>query len=151
MPLLANVVPTDRAIAMRAVACDRALCQRLRHALREQGGCAGDALGLQGAAGSLGLMMYEDKMWLIEFGPLTSAARRAVIRDLRLTRFIYYCGWTRDGRFIVKHKTEGKRRTRKLTSLGRDAWRLCVSDWPRSTSGSPLHCVDATPLRQAAQ
>lgn len=29
-----------------------------------------------------------------------------------------------DGRFIVKHKTEGKRLTRKLTALRQDAWRL---------------------------
>jgi len=38
--------------------------------------------------------------------------------------FTQYCGQTRDGRFIVKHKTEGKRLTRKLTALRQDAWRL---------------------------
>ncbi|MER9294796.1 hypothetical protein NKI71_31870 [Mesorhizobium sp. M0510] len=38
--------------------------------------------------------------------------------------FTHYCGRTRDGRFIVKHKTEGKRLTRKLTALRQDAWRL---------------------------
>ena len=38
--------------------------------------------------------------------------------------FTHYCGRTRDGRFIVKHKTEGKRLTRKLTALCQDAWRL---------------------------
>jgi hypothetical protein len=30
---------------------------------------------------------------------------------------------TRDGRFIVKHKTEGKRLTRKLKALREGAWR----------------------------
>lgn len=39
-------------------------------------------------------------------------------------RFTHYCGRTRDGRFIVKHKTEGKRLTRKLTALRQEAWRL---------------------------
>jgi RNA-directed DNA polymerase len=36
-----------------------------------------------------------------------------------------YCGgWTRDGRFIVKHKTQSNRLTRKLTALRQEAWRL---------------------------
>jgi hypothetical protein len=38
--------------------------------------------------------------------------------------FTHYCGWTRDGRFIVKHKTQSQRLTRKLTALRREAWRL---------------------------
>ena len=33
-----------------------------------------------------------------------------------------YCGWTRDGRFIVKHKTRSL--TRKLTALRQDVRRL---------------------------
>jgi hypothetical protein len=35
----------------------------------------------------------------------------------------HYCGWTRDGRFIVKRKTRSKRLTRKLKELRREAWR----------------------------
>lgn len=31
------------------------------------------------------------------------------------------------GRFIVKHKTEGKRLTRKLTALRQEAWRLMLA------------------------
>ena len=38
--------------------------------------------------------------------------------------FTHYCGWTRDGRFIVKHKTQSQRLTRKLTALRQEAWRL---------------------------
>ena len=38
--------------------------------------------------------------------------------------FTHYCGWTRDGRFIVKHKTQSKRLTRKLKALREEAWRL---------------------------
>ena len=38
--------------------------------------------------------------------------------------FTHYCGWTRDGRFIVKHKTQSKRLTRKLKALRQEAWRL---------------------------
>ncbi|WP_376742639.1 hypothetical protein [Ensifer canadensis] len=37
--------------------------------------------------------------------------------------FIHYCGVTRGGRFIVKHKTEGKRLTRKLKALREGTWR----------------------------
>jgi hypothetical protein len=35
--------------------------------------------------------------------------------------FTHYCGWTRDGRFIVKHKTQSQRLTRKLTALRQEA------------------------------
>jgi RNA-directed DNA polymerase len=38
--------------------------------------------------------------------------------------FTDYCGWTRDGRFIVKHKTQSQRLTRKLKALRPEAWRL---------------------------
>src|SRR4051812_36965778 len=37
--------------------------------------------------------------------------------------FTHYCGWTRDGRFIAKHKTQSKRLTRKLKALRQEAWR----------------------------
>ena len=38
--------------------------------------------------------------------------------------FTHYCGWTRDGRFIVKRKTQSTRLTRKLKALRQEAWRL---------------------------
>jgi len=75
-----------------------------------------------------GLSLHEDKTRLIEFGRLPALTRRQ--RGVRRPEtfaflgFIHYCGWTRDGRFIVKHKTQGKRLTRKLKAVRQEAWRL---------------------------
>jgi group II intron reverse transcriptase/maturase len=75
-----------------------------------------------------GLALHEDKTRLIEFGRLPALARRQ--RDERRPEtfaflgFTHYCGWTRDGRFIVKHKTQSKRVSRKLTALHQEARRL---------------------------
>ena len=74
-----------------------------------------------------GLALHEDKTRLIEFGRLPALARRQ--RGQRrpgtfaFLGFTHYCGWTRDGRFIVKHKTQSKRLTRKLKALRQEAWR----------------------------
>ena len=74
-----------------------------------------------------GLTLHEDKTRLIEFGRLPALARRQ--RGQRrpgtfaFLGFTHYCGWTRDGRFIVKHKTQGKRLSRKLQALRQEAWR----------------------------
>jgi len=104
---------------------DRALHARLRHGLRKQGRCAGNALlALKAGLASFGLMLHEVKVRLIEFGRLAALSLqrlRVAARDLRLPRLYPYCGQTRDGRFIVKHKTEGKRLTRKLTALRQEA------------------------------
>ena len=68
-----------------------------------------------------GLALHEEKTRLIEFGRLPALARRQ--RGLRRPETFaflgstYYCGWTRDGRFIVKLKTQSKRLTRKLKAL----------------------------------
>jgi RNA-directed DNA polymerase len=64
---------------------------------------------------------------LIEFGRLP-ALRRQQRSERRpetfaFLGFTHYCGWTRDGRFIVKHKTQNQRLTRKLTVLRQEAWR----------------------------
>jgi RNA-directed DNA polymerase len=73
------------------------------------------------------LTLHEDKTRLIEFGRLPALARRQ--RDKRrpdtfaFLGFTHYCGWTRDGRFIVKRKTQSKRLTRKLKALRQEAWR----------------------------
>jgi len=74
-----------------------------------------------------GLALHEEKTRLIAFGRLTALDRaRAGLprpRTFAFLGFTHYCGWTRDGRFIVKHKTQSKRLTRKLNELRRDAWR----------------------------
>jgi group II intron reverse transcriptase/maturase len=75
-----------------------------------------------------GLALHEDKTRLIGFGRLPALARRRRgerrPETFAFLGFTHYCGWTRDGRFIVKHKTQSKRLSRKLTALRRDAWRL---------------------------
>jgi RNA-directed DNA polymerase len=74
-----------------------------------------------------GLSLHEDKTRLIEFGRLPAMARRQ--RGQRrpgtfaFLGFTHYCGWTRDGRFNVKLKTQSKRLTRKLKALRQEAWR----------------------------
>src|SRR3954453_2514692 len=56
-------------------------------------------------------------------------------------RFTHYCGWTRDGRFIVKHKTHSKRLSRKLTELRQQAWRLMHKPLAEQHPGSPACCA----------
>ena len=74
-----------------------------------------------------GLLLHEDKTRLIAFGRLPAMARqqRGERRPetFAFLGFTHYCGWTRDGRFIVKHKTQSKRLSRKLTALRQDARR----------------------------
>ena len=75
-----------------------------------------------------GLALHEDKTRLIEFGRLPALTRRQRgerrPETFALLGFTHYCGWTRDGRFIVKHKTQSKRLSRKLKALRQDAWRM---------------------------
>jgi len=75
-----------------------------------------------------GLSMHEDKTRLIAFGRLPAMARqqRGERRPetFAFLGFTHYCGWTRDGRFIVKHKTQSERLTRKLKALRQEGWRL---------------------------
>lgn len=75
-----------------------------------------------------GLLLHEDKTRLIEFGRFAALTRqkRAERRPetFAFLGFTHYCGWTRDGRFIVKLKTQSSRLTRKLTALRQEAWRL---------------------------
>jgi RNA-directed DNA polymerase len=73
------------------------------------------------------LTLHEDKTRLIEFGRLPSL-RRAKRGERRCTTFaflgfVHYCSWTRDGRFVVKRKTQGKRMARKLQALRLEARR----------------------------
>jgi RNA-directed DNA polymerase len=75
-----------------------------------------------------GLSLHEDKTRLIEFGRLPAMARRRRSErrpeTFAFLGFTHYCGWTRDGRFIIKHKTQSKRLSRKLTALRQEAKRL---------------------------
>jgi len=75
-----------------------------------------------------GLSLHEDKTRLIEFGRFAAStrARRGERRPetFAFLGFTHYCGRTRDGRFIVKHKTQSRRLTRKLAALRPEARRL---------------------------
>jgi hypothetical protein len=74
-----------------------------------------------------GLRLHEDKTRLIEFGrlPALDRQRRGVRRPetFAFLGLTHYCGWTRDGRFLVKRKTQGQRLTRKLVALRQEARR----------------------------
>ena len=75
-----------------------------------------------------GLLLHEDKTRLIAFGRLPAMARqqRGERRPetFAFLGFTHYCGWTRDGQFIVKHNTQSHRLARKLKALRQEAWRL---------------------------
>ena len=53
---------------------------------------------------------------------VNEAARRDR-RTFSFLGFTHYCAWSRDGRFVVKRRTEGKRVTRKLHEVQTEMWR----------------------------
>ncbi|MER8801152.1 hypothetical protein [Mesorhizobium sp. M0998] len=73
-------------------------------------------MGFKARLAGFGLTFHDDKTRLIEFGRLAALSRqRRGERRLETFAFLgvtHYCGVTRDGRFVVKHMTEGKRLTR---------------------------------------
>ena len=76
---------------------------------------------LQQRLAQFGLTLHEEKTRLIEFGRLP-AIRRARHHQRRpetfaFLGFTHYCGWTRDGRFVMKRKTQRQRLHRKLKLL----------------------------------
>ncbi len=72
-----------------------------------------------------GLQLHEEKTRLIEFGRFTAVSRQARgeprPETFTFLGFTHYCGRTRDGRFIVKHKTQSSRLTRKLKAIRQDS------------------------------
>ena len=80
---------------------------------------------------TFGLALVEDKTRLIEFGrPPALARRQRGERRPATSNFlgsIHYGGWTRDGRFIIKHKAQSKRLSRKA---------LCCTRRPERTQTS---------------
>jgi RNA-directed DNA polymerase len=73
------------------------------------------------------LQLNEEKTHVLEFGRLPALARRQRgarrLRTFTFLGFTHYCGWSHEGRFIVKRKTEGKRVTAKLNALNEAAKR----------------------------
>jgi RNA-directed DNA polymerase len=74
-----------------------------------------------------GLTLHEGKTRLIEFGRFPAERRRRCgewrPETFAFLGFTHYCGWTRDGRFVVKRRTEGRRLTRKLHEVRAELWR----------------------------
>lgn len=68
-----------------------------------------------------GLHLHEEKTRLIEFGRFTEENRRRKGRGrpevFDFLGFTHYCGKTRDGRFLLRQKTQRKRMIRKLKEL----------------------------------
>ena len=93
-------------------------------------GCQQEADGKQLLAAltdrlkQFGLAVHEGKTRLIEFGRF-AAARRAAAGQRRpetfnFLGFTHYCSKTRNGRFVVKRKTQAKRLVRKLKAIRED-------------------------------
>lgn len=74
-----------------------------------------------------GLQLHEEKTRVIEFGRLPALAQKQRgehrLGTFAFLGFTHYCGWTRDGRFIVKRKTQRQRMTVKLKTLNEEAKR----------------------------
>ena len=82
---------------------------------------------LQERLQQFGLTLHEEKTRVIEFGrfPALARKRRGEHRPdtFAFLGFTHYCGWTRDGRFVIKRKTQGQRVTGKLKTLNEEAKR----------------------------
>ena len=83
---------------------------------------------LKGRLAQFGLLLHEEKTRLIEFGRFAALTRRKRgerrPETFAFLGFTHYCGWTRDGRFILKRKTQSSRLMRKLKALRQEAWNL---------------------------
>ncbi len=68
-----------------------------------------------------GLSLHEDKTRLLEFGKFAQGNRlrrgQGRPETFNFLGFTHYCGETRDGRFLVKRKTQRRRMIRKLKQL----------------------------------
>ena len=74
-----------------------------------------------------GLALHEEKTRLIMFGKYAAARRRRIgmgrPETFDFLGFTHYCATSRDGRFVVKRKTQRKRKIRKLNELRIEARR----------------------------
>ena len=70
---------------------------------------------------AFGLTLHEDKTRLIEFGRLSTELRQARgdrrPETFAFLGFTHYCARSREGRFVVKRRTDRKRLTRKLHTV----------------------------------
>ena len=70
---------------------------------------------------AFGLTLHENKTRLIEFGRLSTELRQARgdrrPETFAFLGFTHYCARSREGRFVVKRRTDRKRLTRKLHTV----------------------------------
>lgn len=70
---------------------------------------------------AFGLMLHEEKTRLLEFGRLSTEQREARgdrrPQTFAFLGFTHFCARSRDGRFVVKRRTDRKRLTRKLHTV----------------------------------
>jgi RNA-directed DNA polymerase len=82
---------------------------------------------LQERLQQFGLQLHEEKTRVIEFGRLPALAHKQRgerrLGTFAFLGFTHYCGWTRDGRFVMKRKTQRQRVTGKLQALNEEAKR----------------------------
>jgi hypothetical protein len=82
-------------------------------------------IDLRERVAKFGLTLHEDKARLIEFGRLPALDRRRRGRQrcetFAFLGFTHSCGWTRDGRFVVKRQAQSQRLTSKLKALRQEA------------------------------
>jgi RNA-directed DNA polymerase len=85
-------------------------------------------LDLEKRLASFGLALHETKTRLIEFGRFPALARRERNEKhpetFSFLGFTHYCGWTRDGRFMMKCKTQCERLMSKLKALRSEVWKI---------------------------
>ncbi|HUF47378.1 MAG TPA: hypothetical protein VMM93_06135, partial [Vicinamibacterales bacterium] len=81
-----------------------------------------------------GLTLHDDKTRLIEFGKLSTERRRqrGVGRPATFAflGFTHYCAQSREGRFVVKRRTDRRRLTRKLHAVRDELRRRMHSPLP---------------------
>ena len=79
------------------------------------------ATALDERLAKFGLTLNEAKTRLIEFGKLAAELRRKRgaprPETFAFLGFTHYCAWSREGRFVVKRRTDRRRLTRKLHAV----------------------------------
>ena len=78
-------------------------------------------VALRERVAAFGFMLHEEKTRLLEFGRLSTEQREARgdrrPETFAFLGFTHYCARSRDGRFVVKRRTDRKRLTRKLHTV----------------------------------
>lgn len=84
-------------------------------------------IDLRERLGKFSLALHEDKTRLVEFGKLVADLRikrgERRLKTFNFLGFTHCCARTKDGRFVVKRRTDRKRLTRKIHEVQAELWR----------------------------